>query len=217
MQELSEYAKHPIVLPTRHPLTRLVVLDGHCNNEHVGVQHTLLYTKKRYWIVKGTWSVKKYLKDCMRCAIEHARPIRQLMADLPIDRVSSCSKAFEVSGMDYFGPLSFVENRSVRKAWGLLFTCLCTRAVHVELVTSLSLSDFILDYSRFLDVRGNVRKLYSDNGSTFVAAEKKIPELLNSVELGCALRERGTVFEKIPVYCPAQGVWESLVKEVNFC
>ena len=62
--ELSEDMKHPLVLPSKYSLTRLVVLQSHVENSHVGVQHTLLNTRKQFWIVNGNASVKRYLNQC---------------------------------------------------------------------------------------------------------------------------------------------------------
>ena len=64
------------------------------------------------------------------------------MADLPACRVTSNYKQFKFCGIDYFGPYTYRQNRSDCKAWRLLFTCLCTRGIHVELVTSLNLTSF---------------------------------------------------------------------------
>jgi len=62
----------------------------------------------------------------------------------------------------------------------LLFTCMTTRFIYVKIVTSLDLNSFILAFSRFIDLRGPVSSLYSDNGSTFKAAANVLPELLQS-------------------------------------
>ena len=136
------------------------------------------------------------------------------MADLPVSRTATSHKAFAMCGVDYFGPLSYVEGRSTRKAWGLLFTCMASRAIHVEVVTSLTLKDFLLAFSRFNDVRGKVEFMYSDNGSTFQAAAKTLPDLLQTTELRNSLREKGIQWKFIPPYAPSQGgAWESMVKQ----
>ena len=117
---------------------------------HVGVQHTLLSTQKKFWIVNGNATVKRYLSQCGRGALEKAKPVRQLMADLPVERTTACHKAFAVCGLDYFGHVNYVEGRSTKKAWDLLFMCISSRSVHVEVVTSLSLKDLLLAFSRVL-------------------------------------------------------------------
>ena len=203
--ELNEDMKHPVILPSRGALTRLVVLQSHVDDCHVGVQHTLLGTRKKFWIVNGNASVKHYLNDCGECTLAKAKPVRQLMADLPVARTAASHKAFAVCGLDFLGPLNYIEGRSTKKAWGLLFTCMTSRAIHVEIVTSLSLSEFMLAFSRFNDVRGKVEEIYSDNGSTFQAASKALPELLNDPQLRNSLRKKGIRWEFIPAYAPSQG------------
>ena len=117
------------------------------------------------------------------------------------------------TGCDYFGPIFYKEVRNERKAWGLLFTCLTVRAIHVEIVTSLELTSFILAFSRFIDLKGPVSSLHSDNGTTFKAAANVLPELLQSSGLQSFFRHQGLSWEFIPPYSPSQGgAWESLTK-----
>ena len=86
-----------------------------------------------------------------------AKPIRQLMADLPSCRVSACNKPFKFTGLDYLGHYFFRQGRSECKAWGLLFACLCMRCLHEELVTSLDLDNFFLAFTRFTNLYGAVQ------------------------------------------------------------
>ena len=156
------------------------------------------------------------MSQCGRCSLEKAKPVRQLTADLPVERTTAGHKAFAVCGLDYFGHVNYVEGRSTKKAWGLLFTCMSSRSVHVEVVTSLSLKDFRLAFSRFNDILGKVEVIFLDNGSSFQAAAKALPDLLKSPKLRNSLREKGIRWEFIPPYAPAQGgTWESMVKQVK--
>ena len=132
--------KHPIILPSRHALTSLIVLHEHCNSGHAGPAYTLMKTRRRYWIIYGISSVKRTLRDCSKCRLRKATPIRQLMADLPECRVTATEKPFMYCVVDYLGPFTYRQLRSDCKAWGILFTCLCTRCIHVEIVTSLDLN-----------------------------------------------------------------------------
>ena len=155
--------KHPIILPSRHALTRLIVLHEHCNSGHAGPTYTLMKTRRRYWIIYGISSVKRSLGDCSKCRLRKATPIRQLMADLPECRVTATEKPFKFCGVDYLGPFTFRQNRSDCKAWGILFTCICIRCIHVELVTSLDLNSFLLAFSHFTNLCGAVDTIFSDN------------------------------------------------------
>ena len=160
--------KHSIILPGSHTLTltRLIVVHEHVLAGYVGPSYTLIKDRQRFWIIHGVSNVKRFLSECSRCAQRKATPIRQLMADLPVCRVTATNKPFKFSGVDYLGPFVLRQNRSDCKAWGLLFTCLCTRCIHVEIVTSLDLDNFLFAFSRFINLRGAVDTVYLDNGST---------------------------------------------------
>ena len=135
------------------------------------------------------------------------------MSDLPECRITLCNKPFKFCGLENFGPYLFRERRSTRKACGLLFTCLCTRCLNVEVVTGLDLNSFLLAFSRFTSLREAVDTVYSDNASTFRAAADRLPHLLGSTEFQNALRRSGINWVRIPGYAPSQGgSWEIMVK-----
>ena len=153
---LAVDAKHPLILPGKHALTRLVVLHEHVQAGHAGPSYTLMKTTLKFWIVHGIACVKRFLNNCSICVQRKATPIRQLMADLLTWRVTATNKPFKFCGVDYCGPFVFCQACSKCKAWGLLFTCLCTRCIHVELMTSLDLNNFLLAFSRFTNLHGPV-------------------------------------------------------------
>ena len=84
------------------------------------------------------------------------------MADLPEERTQVGEKAFINSGVDYFGPFYVKRGRSQVKKYGVIFTCLAIRAVHIEVADSLSTDSFLCALRRFIARRGSVRSLRSD-------------------------------------------------------
>ena len=98
--------------------------------------------------------MKHYLANCGKCLILKAKPVRQLMGDLPECRLTLSNKPLKFCGMDYLGPCLYREWRSNRKAWCLLMACLCTCCIHVEMVTSPDLDSLLLAFSRFVNLRG---------------------------------------------------------------
>ena len=97
-----------------------------------------------------------------------------MMSDLPEDRVHP-TPPFTYIGVDTFGPWDIVTSRTRggqanSKRWALMFTCLTTRAVHIELIESLSSSSFINAFRRFTAIRGEVKVIRSDQGTNFVGA-----------------------------------------------
>ena len=68
----------------------------------------------------------------------------QMMAPLPKSRVTPGMYAFESTGLDYFGPMYVKQGRSTVKRYGCLFTCLKSRAVHLEVVHSMTTDSFLM-------------------------------------------------------------------------
>lgn len=106
----------------------------------------------------------------MRCRLHDSKPVQTPAVGLPNNRVEM-GKAFEVCGCDLAGPL-YLKDES--KVWVVLFTCAVYRAVHLEIVPTLSTNDFLLALRRMISRRGKIKTLYSDNGTNFVGAWRLI-------------------------------------------
>ena len=104
------------------------------------------------------------------------------MSDLPESRLTLCYKPYKFCELYNFEPYLFREVRSERKTWGLLFTCLCTRCLHVKVVTGLDLNSFLHAFSCFTSLRRSVDIVKSDNASTFRAAADRLPNLLGYIQ-----------------------------------
>ena len=76
--------------------------------------------------------------------------------------------------VDMFDPFLIKEGRKELKRYGALFTCLASRAVHIECTCSMDTYSFIQALQRFIAGGGNIRVLHSDNGSNFVGTQKKL-------------------------------------------
>ena len=96
------------------------------------------------------------------------------MSDLPIERLGYRQAPFNNCGVDYFGPCHVTIRRSSEKRWAFLFTCLTTRAIHFEVVLSMDSSSCVMGVERFIARRGTPSKIWSDNGTIFVGAEKEL-------------------------------------------
>lgn len=95
------------------------------------------------------------------------------MADLPQDLVLPDDPPFSRVGVDYFGPFDAKRGRSLVKRYGVIFTCLSIRAVHIEVASSLDTNSCINAIRRFIARRGQIMEIRSDNGTNFVGAERE--------------------------------------------
>lgn len=127
------------------------------------------------------------------------------MADLPLCRITAQKNVFHYTMIDYFGPLICRRGRSELKRYGCIFTCLCTRAVHIEVVDSLETSAFLMAFFKFCDLRGHPIHMYSDNASTFVGAQKELGAAvrsLNSKSVTSSLADRDIQWSFSPSLAP---------------
>ena len=122
--------------------------------------------------------MRNIVRACMKCKKQRAARMEQMMATLPPFRTTAYEPCFTHTGVDYFGPLNVKKGRAVFKRWGALFTCLNSRAVHLELATSLECDDFINVRRRFINRRGPPKFMYSDNGTNCVGAEREMREAI---------------------------------------
>ncbi|XP_077967741.1 uncharacterized protein LOC144421973 [Styela clava] len=110
--------------------------------------------------------------------------------------------------------------RSNVKRWICVFTCLATRAVHIEVVYSLETSSFIQALFRFLHRRGSTTKqIVSDNASTFVGAEKEFRTGIrrwNKQQIHDCFCQKGVEWKWNPPASSHQGgVFERMIRSMR--
>ena len=134
-------------------------------------------------------------------------------------RVMAYEPPFTYVGADMFGPLFIKQGRSKPKRWGCIFTCTCTRAIHLELAPSLETDDFINVLRQFVTRRGTPKEIRTDCGTNFRGADnelKKALALWNDNQLTDKLSQRGIRWVFNPPYAPHfAGVWERLIRNVK--
>ena len=87
--DLPYEQKHQTLLPAKHHATTLIIRHHHALAGHAGVERILSDIRARFWIIKGRGPVKRVLSRCIPCKKLRARPETQLMADLPMDRITA--------------------------------------------------------------------------------------------------------------------------------
>ena len=146
---LSEELKHPVILPKKGHVTTLIIRDAHERTAHGGRGITLCELRNRFWIINANSATRFYISRCVACRRLRSKPSEQKMADLPLDRITP-EGPFLHCGVDYFGPFLILERPKELKRYGVILTCLASRAVHIETANSLDTDACINALRRFI-------------------------------------------------------------------
>lgn len=213
--------KTAIILPARSQFVEMLIRDTHMFSAlHGGVQLTLRALRQRFLILHGRTTTKSILHKCIICFRFNKSKLKQKMADLPFFRTQR-ARPFAYVGCDYAGyfdiKTSEVRNAPRMKGYIAVFICLCTKAVHLEMVCSLTTDEFIMALDNFISRRGIPLEFHSDNGTCFTGAAKKLHELHNQwlTQDGKVTKwvtSKRITFKNIPARAAHMGgIWERTV------
>ena len=217
-QNLDFDTKHPIVLPTKHPVTKLIIKHHDCKVQHAGCERVFAELRRRFWILHGREAVRRYQKNCLVCQTWRATPSQPVMSDLPEDRLQLGRVPFYATGVDCFGPLIVRNRRASEKRWGIIYTCLTTRAMHLEVLHQLTTDSFLMSFRRFTSSKGTPKILRSDRGTNFVGGDKELRESYASMteEVRDRLAEKQVKFIFNPPNAPHfGGAWEREIRSIK--
>lgn len=205
------------LLPSKHPVTRLLMVRAH-QAGHRGRDATLAQFRMGYWVPHGSKLARSVKMNCQLCKLRDAKFLEQQMGLLPEARLKP-SPAFSHTMLDLFGPYVVrgeIQKRTSGKAYGVMFTDLAMRAVHIEAVFGYDTSHFLIAFSRFVSIRGWPEKIFSDPGSQLVGAERELKEAWQKISQETLKRnsaQKGTTWVFGSADSPwHQGAVESLVK-----
>ena len=182
---LSHDARFLIILLPKHQVTKLIVKYFHEEGNHAsGTNQTLAVLSTRFWIVSGCEEIREWEKECNECRRRRAKAAKQIMAPLPQIRLWLSLRPFAQTAVNFGGPFVTIQGRRSRrqKRYLCLFTCLATRAVHLEMAFGLDADSFLNAFYRMVNRRGLPREMLSDNGTNFVAAERELRELVEALD-----------------------------------
>nr|XP_034303841.1 uncharacterized protein LOC117681830 [Crassostrea gigas] len=153
--------KNPVIIPGKSHVSRLLVSHFHSKVYHQG-----------RFISEGN-------------SEEHQR-----MSDSPVDRLTP-GPPFSAIGVDVFRPWTVAASKtrgglSHSKRWAVLFTCLTSRSILIEVMEEMSASSFINALRRFVSIRGPVKEIRSDRGTNFLGA-------LDAIQADAVYTEKGPV------------------------
>ncbi|XP_061180594.1 uncharacterized protein LOC133189205 [Saccostrea echinata] len=212
--------RNPVILPGKSHIARLLITHLHEKVYHQGRLITEGTVRSNgFWIIGCKRLVNSILYKCVVCRKLRGKLEFQQMADLPPDRVTS-GPPFSSVGVDVFGPWPVVARRtrgglSHSKRWAVLFTCMKTRAIHIEIIEEMSSSSFINALRRFISIRGPLKEIRSDRGTNFLGA-------LDDIKAEAVYTEKGPIHNYLlenritwtfnPPHASHQGgTWERMI------
>ena len=139
------YNNHKVVLlPYKHHFSRLYAEYVH-NQGHLGVAATTSKIRSRFWIVNLHKLTRSIKYNCVTCRKLEKELAGQMMGKLPEERLKPAPPWY-CTGVDLFGPFvtrGEVQKRVRGKAYDVLFNCMGTRAVHVDVADNYSTDGFM--------------------------------------------------------------------------
>ncbi|XP_074029258.1 uncharacterized protein [Leptinotarsa decemlineata] len=141
------------------------------------------------------------------------------MGQLPIYRLEPTVRPFIKTVVDYFGPIEITVKRSREKRYGVIFTCMVTRAVHLEIVQDMTTNGFIHVFRKFGCRRGFPEEIFSDNGTNFKESEAELAENLQNmdqeeIQKYCTLKNAKWTSNP-PLASHMGGAWERLIQSIK--
>lgn len=214
-----------ILLPSQHAFTKLYMQYLH-DRDHSGVESTLAKLQAKYWVPRARKIIRAIKAKCIMCRRIDKICEGQTMGELPEERLKP-SPPFYNTSVDLFGPMyvkDVVKKRTQLKVYGVLFNCLASRAVYIDLAEGYDTSSFLKVFRRFVALRGFPKIVYSDRGTQLVGANKQLDSMLYSgdemvSELWKFSVKGGTVwkFTKSANSPWQNGCAEALIKSVKRC
>ncbi|XP_029155184.1 uncharacterized protein LOC114928270 [Nylanderia fulva] len=204
---LQYNATHPPILPSESTFTLLVVDDHHQRTLHGGTQMTVCSLRREYWVPR-----------------DGEPPSHSLSWAISNPRVTP-SRPFLHTGVDYAGPVWLRTSKSrghkATKGFIVIFVCLASRAVHLDVASDYSADAFIAALRRFISRRGVCITLYSDCGTNCVGADRQLSALFSAASADGRRIASFAAQEKIqwhfnpPAAPNFGGLWEAAVKSMK--
>ena len=203
---------NPILIHGKHPFVESYFRYKHKHSNCSSRQYTLHKVRKELHGPSLTVTVNKIVRECNACRILRAKPYAYpKMPPLPKERLAA-ERPFAVCGVDYSGPHHVKEGRSRKKIWIALFTCMVSRAVHLEVGPDISALTFLQALQSLAWKKGTPKLLMSDNATCFTGANRLLKEMSEERQVQVDLATKGIEWSFTPPRAPWFGaIYERLI------
>ena len=213
------------ILPASSSLAFLMMVESH-NEAHRGGGDTCFRSRTRAWIVKARQLADKVTRGCHHCRRTWKVFQSQQAGKLPFERTNFPCKPWTSTGIDLLGPYevrAMNNQRSKLKVWPIIFACMSTGALHVEVSHTFGADAFLTSFGSFVAVRGRPTMVYSDRGSQICKASQYVKKDEDPAAWGWSTIEEeegraGTSFRFTPPHSQwRSGLAEQRVRAVKEC
>ncbi|XP_068224565.1 uncharacterized protein [Palaemon carinicauda] len=194
-------SRTPILISNNSDFGRILIMDTHVKFNHSGTYYVLHKLKPAFFLLKGFSTVKKVVNECYHCKRFNSRPVKVNANDYREWNVNPIKRFFSVCFIDYFGPYFTRYGSDKVKTYGVIFKCIWSRMINVEIVTSADSKGFLLAFQNHVYNYGLPNKVFSDSGSNLGGAFTWIEECLKASEVQEFFNQRGvdvTEFSQYP-------------------
>ena len=171
-----------IILDVKDRFSVLLIKHFHTKFFHASQETVLNEICQCYWRVGLRRALKKIVSKCTICKFLRAKPSQPRMNPLHDTRLGYRLRVFHHCGMDYFGPLVVKVERKLEKRWGVISTCMSSRAVYLELAKSLTTDSAIMALRHFAGRRGSPAIIYCDNGKNLKGMSRELAAALRLLD-----------------------------------
>ncbi|XP_052567268.1 uncharacterized protein LOC120425751 [Culex pipiens pallens] len=218
MEGIPYDQKFPIILARQHEITKRLIQDYHERFGHANRETVCNELRQKFWIPNLRAAISEVTSECVWCKVHHCLPQVPMMAPLPAPRVRAGLRPFSSVDVDYLGPVEVTVGRRKEKRWVAVFTCMTVRAVHLEVVNSLTTQSCLMAVRRFICKRGAPDEILSDNATCFKGASNEMKKAAQRITTDCAEKiiSSTTAWRFIPPGTPHMGgAWERMVRSVK--
>lgn len=205
-------SKYPIILPKYNDFTMMVIRQFHEDLFHQNKKLVLNEIKMQFWIPNLKRQLEKVTSKCIFCRIKNAKIVQPIMGPMPVERITPFLRPFSYTGLDYCGHYFVKNGRKEEKVWIILFTCMCSRAIHLEVVNNLKSYNCLLAISNFINRRGIPIQFRSDNAGYFLKSRKLLSDILSLEDIEANMTKYNIKWVTNTPESPHMGgAWERLI------
>ena len=240
---LPEQVKYPKILDKDSRLAEMIITHHHVTNAHSGPQFTQRAVRNEFWISGGKKMITSIIHKCThrQCVANRAKAVIQDAPPLPKERFDS--EVFTHVSADALGPFQMkVENVchfkstcskcqkqkskeeldeeenqkscKTKKCWIVIFTCLATRNISLELLQDKTTESFIMAFQRHIAENSCPKSILTDNAAEYVRTDLELKKIMENPEVKQYFAEKGIKWNFTPAGSPQHNsVSESLVKQ----